>query len=80
MLHLVTKRSSHRRWSIMVLKITKNSQENTCGRVSTYQFNSKSMGRPDKRRSSHWQCSEEKSILKNLANFTGKHLCCTMEL
>ena len=53
----------------MFLKISQNSQENTCAGVSTYQFNSQNMGRPDKRRSSHW-----------LANFTEKHLCWSMEI
>ena len=28
-LHLATKRSGHRKWSIMFLKISQNSQENT---------------------------------------------------
>ena len=51
-----------------------NSQKNTCAGVSTYQFNSQSMGRLDKRRSSHWKCSVKKGILKNLANFTGKRV------
>ena len=26
-------------------------------------------------RSSHWRCSVKKDILKNVQNFTGKHLC-----
>ena len=78
--HLVTERSSHRRWSIMFLKILENSLENTCAGVSTYQFNSQSIGRPDKRRSSHWRCSVKKGILKDLAKFTRKHLCRSMEL
>ena len=26
-------------------------------------------------RSSHWSCSAKKSVPKNFANFTGKHLC-----
>ena len=73
-LHLVTKRSSHRKWSIMLSKISQNSQENTRAGVSTYLFNSQSMGQLDKRRSSHWRCSVKKGVLKNLANFTGKHL------
>ena len=64
----------------MFLKISQNSQENTCAGVSTYQFNSQNMGRPDKRRSSHWRCSVKKGVLKNLANFTGKHLCCSLFL
>ena len=64
----------------MIFKISLNSQKNTCTGVSTYQFNSESMGRPDKRRSSQWKCSEKKSVLKKLANFTGKHLCWSMEL
>ena len=68
-LYLVTERSNRRRWAIMFLKISQNSQENTCAGVSTYQFNSQNMGRPDKRRSSHW-----------LANFTEKHLCWSMEI
>ena len=55
--------------------ILKNiSEENTCAGVSTYLFNSQSMSRPDKCRSSHWRCSVKKGLLKNLANFTGKHL------
>ena len=37
--------------------------------------NSQSVGRPDKRRTSHWMCSGKKRVMKNLANFTGKHLC-----
>ena len=57
--HLVTERSSHWRWS-MFLKTSQNSQENNCAGVSTYQFNSQSMGRPDKRRNSHWRCSVKK--------------------
>ena len=73
-LHLVTERSSHQRWSIMFLKILQNLQENTFAGVSTYQFNSQSMGRPDKHKSSHWRCSVKEGVLKNLANFTGKHL------
>ena len=60
--HLVTERSSHRRWSIMFLKITQNLQENTCPRVSTHQFNSQSMDQPDKRRSSHWKSSVKKKV------------------
>ena len=35
---------------------------------------------PDKRRSSHWRCSVKKGVLKNLANFTGKHLCWSLFL
>ena len=71
----MTERSSHQRWSIMFLKILQNSQEITCAVVSTYQFNSQSMGRSEKRKSSHWRCSIKKCVLKNLANFTRKHLC-----
>ena len=56
------------------LKNLQNSQENTCAGVSTSQFNSQSMGRPDKRRNSHWRCSVKKGVLKNLVNFIGKHL------
>ena len=78
--HLLTERSSHPGWSIMFSKITQNSQENTCAGVPTYHFNSQSMGRPDKRRSSHCKCSVKEGIVKNLANFTGKHLCWTMKL
>ena len=26
-------------------------------------------------RSSHWRCSVRKGVLRNLAKFTGKHLC-----
>ena len=26
-------------------------------------------------RSNHWGCSVKKDVLKNFANFTGKHLC-----
>ena len=26
-------------------------------------------------RSSHWRCSNEKGVLRNLTKFTGKHLC-----
>ena len=58
--HLVREKSSHRRWPIMFLKIPQNSQENNCAGVSTYQFNSQSMGRPDTRRSSLWRCSVKK--------------------
>ena len=29
-------------------------------------------------RSSHRKCSVKKGVLKNLANFTGKHLCCSL--
>ena len=71
-LHLVTERSSHRRWSIMFLKISENSQENTCVEVCTYQLSSRSMRRPDKRRRSHWRCSVKKAVPKNLANFHRK--------
>ena len=59
----------------MFLKISKYSQENYCAGVSTYQFNSQSMGQPDKRRNSRWRWSVKKGVLKNLANFTGKYLC-----
>ena len=31
-------------------------------------------------RSSHWTCSVKKGILKNFANFTGKHLCWSLFL
>ena len=43
-LHLVTERSSHWRWSVMFSKISQNLQESTCAGVSIYQFNSQSMG------------------------------------
>ena len=59
----------------MFSKISQNSQENTCAEISTYQFNSQSMGRPDKRRNSHWRCSVKKGVLENLVNFTEKYLC-----
>ena len=59
----------------MFSKISQNSQENTCAEISTYQFNSQSMGRPDQRRSSYWRCSVKKGVLENLVNFTGKYLC-----
>ena len=58
--HLVTETSSHRRWS-MFLKISQNSQENTCAGVSAYQFNPESIGRPDKRRNSHRKCQTKGS-------------------
>ena len=48
----------------MFLKISQNSQENTCAGVSTCQFNSQSMGRPDKRRGSHWKFSVKMVFLK----------------
>ena len=48
------------------LKILRNAQENTCVGVSTYQFNSQSMGWPDKRSSCHWRCAVRKGVLKNL--------------
>ena len=76
-LHLVTERGSHRRWSIIFSKISQILQENSCAGVSTYQFNSQSMSRPDKRRSSHWMCSVKKDVQKN---FTGKHLCLSLFL
>ena len=44
------------------LKISHIPQVNTCVGVS---FD----------RSIHWRCSLEKIVLKNFANFTGKHLC-----
>ena len=44
------------------LKISYIPQVNTCVGVS---FD----------RSIHWRCSLEKIVLKNFANFTGKHLC-----
>ena len=31
-------------------------------------------------RRSHWRCSEKKDVLKDLANFTGKHLCWSLFL
>ena len=31
-------------------------------------------------RSSHWRCSVRKGVLKNFANFTGKHLCWSLIL
>ena len=64
-LHLVTERSNHRGWSVMFLKISQNSQENTCAGVYTCQFNSQSMDkRPDKRRGSHWKFSVKMVFLK----------------
>ena len=42
--------------------------------LTAYQFNSQSMGWPDKHRSSHWRCSVKKGVLKNFTNFIGKHL------
>ena len=33
-----------------------------------------------KLRSSHWSCSVEKVVLRNFANFTGKHLCWSLFL
>ena len=63
-LHLVTERSSHRRWSIMLLKILQNSQENTCTESLRISLIHKT-----------WVDLINKGILKNLANFTGKHLC-----
>ena len=56
----------------MFLKISQNSQENTRVEVCTYQLSSRSMGRPDKRRRSHWRCSVKKAVLENLANFHRK--------
>ena len=73
-LHLVTERNNHRMWS-MFLKILPNPQENTCVGVCTYPFNSQSMGRPDKCRSSQWRCSVKNGVLKNLANLIRTHLC-----
>ena len=78
-LHPVIERSSHRRWSIMFYKISQNSLENIFPGVSTYEFISQSMGRPDKRRSCHWRCSVKKGVV-NLANCTGNHLCWTLFL
>ena len=79
-LHLVTERSSHRRWSIMFLKTSQISQENNCAEVSTYQFNSQSMSRPDKRWKQVLEVFCKKGVLKNLANFAGKHLCWSLFL
>ena len=79
-MHLVTERSSHRRCSIMFWKNWQNLLENTCAGVSSYQFNSQSICRPDKRRSSHWRCSVKKDVLKKLTNFTEKHLCWSLFL
>ena len=42
--------------------------------LTAYQFNSQSMGWPDKHRSCHWRCSVKKGVLKNFTNFIGKHL------
>ena len=56
----------------MFSKVSQNSQENTYAGASNYQFNSQSMGRPDKCTSSQWN---KKGVPKNLANLTGKHLC-----
>ena len=58
-LHLVTERSSQRRWSTIFVKNSQNSQGNTCAGVSTYQFDSQSIGLPDKPRS-HWKCGVRK--------------------
>ena len=55
-----------------------NSLENTCARVTTYQFQSQSKDRPDKRTSSCWRCPVYKGVLTNLASFTGRHLCWTL--
>ena len=49
-------------------------------RSLSYQFNSQSMGRPDKRRNSQWRCSVKKGVIKNLANFTRKNLCWSLFL
>ena len=35
---------------------------------------------PDFFRSSHWRCSMKNIVLKNFANFTGKHLCWSLFL
>ena len=64
----------------MPLKVSKNSQENTCPRVSTYQFNSQGMGRADKRRKQLLEVFCKKDVLKNLVNFIGKHLCWSLFL
>ena len=45
---LVTERKKHRRWWITFLTISQNSQDSTSAGVSTYQFNSQSMGKISK--------------------------------
>ena len=57
------------------LEISQNSRENTCARVSIL---IKLQAWPKKtflNRSSHRRCSVRKGVLRNVAKFTGKHLC-----
>ena len=61
----------------MFLKIQKNSQENSCAGVSTYQFNSPNMIYAE---AATRGVLSGKVILKSLVNFTGKNLCWSMEL
>ena len=66
--HLVTERSSHRRWSITVPESLHISLIHKAW-VDLINAEAATGGVPSKN-----------SILKNLANFTGKHLCWSMEL
>ena len=63
-------RSSHQRCPIkkLFLKVSQNSQKNTCARIS-FLINR------IKFRSSHQRCSLKKGVLRNFTKFTGKQLC-----
>ena len=43
-------------------------------------FNKVAGWKPENVRSSHWGCSVKQGVLKTLANFTGKNLCCSLFL
>ena len=59
----------------MFLKISQNSQENTCGGVSTYQFNSQSMGRPDKRRKQPLEVFCKKKVFLKIYQISQENTC-----
>ena len=68
----------------MFLKTSQNSQENACAGVFTYQFNSQSMGQPDKHRKQPLEvfCKEkvflkiEIPVLKSLFNKVAANQVC----
>ena len=51
-----------------------------CVTIRTFKMDVSSQLSLRSRRSSHWRCSVKKGVLKNLANFTGKHLCWSLFL
>ena len=53
---------------------TKTSEESDCQQQISYQEMSKKL-KLNTFRSSHWRCSVRESVYRNIAKFTGKHLC-----